>query len=61
MDNKTKKQLIKIAKEKQTENNPSHDFNHVLRVFNLSKFIGEKEGADFDIIIPTALFHQEGK
>lgn len=57
MDNKTEKLLTKIVKEKQTKNDPSHDFNHVIRVYNLAKFIGEKEGADFDILIPAALFH----
>lgn len=57
MDIKTEKQLIKIAKNKQTRNDPSHDFNHVLRVYNLAKYIGRNEKADFDILIPAALFH----
>ena len=57
MNNKIEKQLVKIAEEKQTKNDPSHDFNHVLRVFNLTKFIGKNENADLDILIPAALFH----
>lgn len=49
--------LFKIAGEKQTKADPSHDFQHVLRVFNLAKRIGRPEKADPDILIPAALFH----
>lgn len=49
--------LIKIVKSRQTKDDPSHDFNHILRVFNLAVKIGKKENADLDIIIPAALFH----
>lgn len=57
MNNHIKKKLIKIAQEKQTKTDPSHDFQHVLRVLNLSLKIGVKEGADLEILIPAALFH----
>lgn len=49
--------LINITKERQTKRDPSHDFQHVLRVFNLAEEIGKSEGADMDILIPAALFH----
>jgi uncharacterized protein len=49
--------LIKIAEERQTKEDPSHDFNHVRRVFNLAKKICKKENADLDVLIPAALFH----
>ncbi len=49
--------LTKIMLAKQTKADPSHDFNHVLRVLELAKAIGKEEKADFDILIPAALFH----
>ena len=56
--NKTiENKLIKITKDQQTKTDPSHDFNHVIRVLNLVKLIGQQEKADFDILIPAALFH----
>lgn len=57
MDKILKEKLIKIAREKQTKNDPSHDFQHIFRVFNLALQIGNKENADMDILIPAALFH----
>jgi len=56
--NKTlKEKLITISRERQTKNDPSHDFQHVFRVLNLALKIGKKEKADLDILIPAALFH----
>lgn len=52
-----KEKLIKLAEEKQTKTDPSHDFQHVLRVFNLALQIGKKEQADLDVLIPAALLH----
>ncbi len=52
-----KEKLIKIAEERQVKNDPSHDFQHVLRVLNLAIKIGKSVKADEDIIIPAALFH----
>lgn len=51
------RQLLKIAKKYQTKTDPSHDFNHVLRVLNLAKLIGRQEKADLDILVPAAIFH----
>jgi uncharacterized protein len=48
--------LIQLAKSRQVTE-PSHDFQHILRVLALAKKIGEHEGADLDIVIPSALFH----
>ncbi len=56
--NKTlEKKLIGIAKERQTKIDPSHDFGHAFRVFQLAKKIGNAEKANLDIFIPAALFH----
>ena len=46
-----------IAKERQTKDDPSHDFEHIKRVLNLAIKIGESVGADLEVVIPAALFH----
>ena len=35
----------------------SHGFDHVMRVTRLCEFIGKKEQANMDILVPAALFH----
>ncbi len=57
MTNEITKSLIKSAKKLQTKDDPSHDFSHVMRVFNLATILAKEEKADEDIIIPAALFH----
>lgn len=52
-----KDRLISIAEGKQVKDDPSHDFQHILRVTNLAEKIAEDVGADLDIVIPAALFH----
>jgi len=56
--NKTQKEiLIGMARKKYKKNDPSHDFQHALRVCNLACEIGKQEAADLDVLIPAALFH----
>ncbi len=51
-------ELIVLAKPiYENFNDPSHDFAHINRVINLSKKIGEIEGANLDILLPAALLH----
>lgn len=57
MNKKLKAQLIKIAKNKISDNDPSHDIYHALRVLLIAEKIAFQERADMDIIIPAALFH----
>lgn len=57
MNSNFKRKLLNIAEKFQTKNDPSHDFQHVLRVTNMAEIIGKKEKADLDILIPAALFH----
>ncbi len=57
MNLKTINKLKAIAKKRQTKEDPSHDFQHILRVLNLAIKIGKSVKADLDIIIPAALFH----
>jgi uncharacterized protein len=57
MNNSLKDKLIKTSKERQTKDDPSHDFQHIFRVYNLALQIAKKEKADLDILIPATLFH----
>lgn len=57
MRQKFSKKLFEIAKQNQTKDDPSHDFQHILRVLNIALKIGKKEKADLDVLIPSALFH----
>lgn len=59
MNKELKERIISIAR-KHNKNDPSHDFEHALRVLHLSEKIAKKEKkekADLDILIPAALFH----
>jgi len=38
-------------------NDTLYDFEHVLRVVRMCEFIGTKEGANLDVLIPAAYFH----
>jgi len=57
MNNILRNKLIAIAEKRQTKKDPSHDFQHVLRVTNLAEEICKIEKADLDIVIPASLFH----
>ncbi len=52
-----KDKLIRIAIDKMNENDPSHDINHIMRVLSISEKIAKEEGADLDIVVPAAIFH----
>ncbi|MSR85775.1 HD domain-containing protein [Candidatus Woesearchaeota archaeon] len=52
-----KTELIQLAKKYSHDDDPSHDFEHILRVLRNAEIIATKEGADLDIVIPAALFH----
>ena len=49
--------LFKIAEDRQSKTDPSHDFQHIQRVLNLAVKIGKSVKADLDVLIPAALFH----
>lgn len=52
-----------ILSEIQTiynEADPAHDFSHIMRVYNNAKIIGEKEGADMEVLLLAALLHDAG-
>ena len=52
-----KGKLFSISEERQTKDDPSHDFQHIARVTNLAIEIAKNVKADLDIVIPAALFH----
>ena len=45
----------------QATRDPAHDFDHVLRVHNLAREIGEAEGARLRILLTAALLHDIGR
>jgi uncharacterized protein len=49
--------MIKQAREYYPVDDPVHGFSHVLRVFRLCEYIGEKEAADLRIVRAAALLH----
>lgn len=57
MNTSLKNRLFSISQERQTKDDPSHDFQHILRVTNLAIKIGKSVDADLDIVIAAALFH----
>lgn len=57
MKNSFKNNLINIAKQKISSEDPSHDIGHSLRVLANAEMIARKEMADLDVIIPAAIFH----
>lgn len=57
MDSTLKTKLINLAKKHISPKDVSHDFNHALRVLQNAEKIAQTEGADLDILIPSALFH----
>ncbi|MFA6410041.1 MAG: HD domain-containing protein [Candidatus Buchananbacteria bacterium] len=57
MNQSLKNKLIKIAQKEYTTDDPSHDFEHILRVLSNAENIAQEEKADMDILIPAVLFH----
>lgn len=56
----TNEKILKLAKtyfEESDLNDFSHSFSHVERVKCLALFIGEKEGADLEVLEASALLH----
>jgi len=53
LEQEAKKEYLKIG--------TSHDWEHILRVKNNAKIIGQKEDADLNIILPAAILHDLGR
>jgi len=52
--------IKQISKEYMEKNDGAHGWDHVQRVYNLCVRIGEKEGADLDVLERAALLHDVG-
>ena len=52
-----RKKLIEEAEKAISDNDPSHDLGHALRVLSNAEYIARFEGGDLEVIIPAALFH----
>ncbi|MGI0068644.1 MAG: HD domain-containing protein, partial [Nitrosopumilaceae archaeon] len=49
---------LKMEVRKRIENNdPAHDFEHVMRVYKNAEQIAKKEGADLKIVLTAVLLH----
>ena len=48
---------IEQARTWYADGDAVHDFDHVMRVYHLAEHIGEKEGADMEIVRAAALLH----
>ena len=57
MDISIREKIASIVEMKQTKTDPSHDFQHILRVVYLAEKIGKKEKADTDVLIAAAFLH----
>ncbi len=55
--NSIKDKLLEIAREKISNEDPSHDIGHSLRVLKNVEVIAEEKKSDLEILIPAAIFH----
>jgi uncharacterized protein len=52
---------IEQARQFYSDDDPVHDFDHILRVLALAERIGVAEGADMDALRAAALLHDVGR
>ena len=52
---------IEQARRHYSDQDPVHDFDHILRVLTLAERIGVAEGADMDVLRAAALLHDVGR
>jgi uncharacterized protein len=52
-----RERLISEARRIISDDDPSHDMAHALRVLANAEYIAQFEGGDLEVIIPAALFH----
>ena len=52
---------VEQARQFYSDDDPVHDFDHILRVLALAERIGAAEGADLDVLRAAALLHDVGR
>ena len=52
---------IEQARQLYNDDDPVHDFDHILRVLALAERIGAAEGADMEVLRAAALLHDVGR
>ncbi len=52
--------LLEEVRPLYEDADPAHDFSHILRVCKNARFIGEREGADMQVLLLAALLHDAG-
>lgn len=45
------------AKDLYPSSDPSHDYLHIRRVVNMAETLAQEEGADMNVVLPAAFFH----
>ncbi len=60
IDKHIEKKITDYAKSQFTVDATGHDWGHVERVCRMATYLGEREGADQDIVIISALLHDIG-
>jgi uncharacterized protein len=53
--------IVNKARECFLDSKGSHDWEHILRVYNLCLHIGKKEGADMEILKIASILHDIGR
>ena len=54
---KVKPEIYNVVKKRMRKNDPAHDFEHVLRVYENAKMICSKEKANKKLVLYSALLH----
>ncbi len=49
--------LEKIVKKRLEQNDPAHDYDHIMRVLKNAKKIAKKEDVNLDVIVAAVLLH----
>jgi uncharacterized protein len=51
---------ISVVRSMYQGADPAHDFSHILRVYKNARIIGQKEGADMQVLLLATLLHDVG-
>lgn len=57
VDNLIFSTMLQTVSELMSQDSSGHDVQHILRVYELCKKLGEEEGADMEVLAASALLH----